>query len=57
MKKPNEEEIYEERDARMRSQYYDPIERFPERMDQLLNSLNRVILFFKREDSSIVCLF
>jgi len=47
-KKPNEEEIREEEDARMRTQYYDPIERFPEKIDQLLNSLNRVILFQKK---------
>jgi ABC-type multidrug transport system fused ATPase/permease subunit len=48
-KKPNEEEIREEEDARMRTQYYDPIERFPEKIDQLLNSLNRVILFKKKK--------
>ena len=26
----------------MRQEYFDPIERFPERMDQLLNAINRV---------------
>ncbi len=26
----------------MRSEYFDPIERFPERMDQLLDAINRV---------------
>jgi hypothetical protein len=26
----------------MRSEYFDPIERFPDRIDQLLNALNRV---------------
>ncbi len=42
MKKPTEEEMQEERDAIMRSEYFDPIERFPERMDQLLDAINRV---------------
>jgi hypothetical protein len=49
MKKLTAEEIHEEQDARMRTQYYDPIERFPERIDQLLTSLNRVISFEKRK--------
>ena len=31
-------------DARMRQEYYDPIERFPERIDLLLNAINRVCL-------------
>jgi hypothetical protein len=38
----SEEEIHEERDALMRSEYFDPIERFPDRIDQLLDALNRV---------------
>ncbi len=42
LKKATEEEIQEERDAIMRSEYFDPIERFPERMDQLLDAINRV---------------
>ncbi len=41
-KKQTEEEIYEARDALMRSEYFDPIERFPERIDQLLDAINRV---------------
>jgi hypothetical protein len=28
----------------MRSEYFDPIEHFPEKIDQLLNALNRVCL-------------
>jgi len=44
LKKASEEEIQEERDAVMRSEYFDPIERFPERIDQLLDALNRVCL-------------
>jgi len=44
LKKRNEEEIHEERDAFMRSEYFDPIEHFPEKIDQLLNALNRVCL-------------
>ncbi len=45
LKKPTAIEIHEERDARMRSEYYDPIERFPEKMDQLLEAMNRVNCF------------
>ena len=46
MKKITEEEIYEERNALMRSQYIDPIEHFPEKIDQLLDALSRVCLIF-----------
>jgi hypothetical protein len=46
LKKATEEEIQEERDAVMRSQYFDPIERFPEKIDQLLDAINRVCLNF-----------
>lgn len=42
LRKPTEEELFEERDARMRSEYFDPIERFPEKIDQLLNAINQV---------------
>ncbi len=42
LKKLNAEEIFEERDSQMRSQYFDPIEHFPDRIDQLLEGLNRV---------------
>ena len=34
--------MMEERDEEMRSKYYDPIEHFPDRIDQLLDALNRV---------------
>lgn len=44
LKKPTEEEKHEERDAIMRSEYHDPIERFPDKVDQLLSALNRVCL-------------
>ena len=44
LKKATEEEMQEVRDARMRSEYHDPIERFPEKIDQLLDALNRVCL-------------
>jgi hypothetical protein len=46
LKKRSETEIHEERDALMRSEYYDPIERFPEKMDKLLDALNRVCFTF-----------
>ena len=42
LRKATAEEIHEEYDARMRQEYFDPIEHFPERMDQLLNAINRV---------------
>jgi hypothetical protein len=42
LKKPSKSEIHEEWDAKMRAEYFDPIERFPEKIDQLLNALNRV---------------
>ncbi|CAF4055957.1 unnamed protein product [Adineta steineri] len=45
----NQEEIQEERDCRMRSQYFDPIENFPDRIDQLLEALNKIYIDQKRE--------
>jgi hypothetical protein len=47
LKKLNELEILEARDVQMRLQYMDPIENFPNKIDQLLDALNRVgfILF------------
>jgi hypothetical protein len=41
-KKPNESEILDVRDAEMRSQDLDPIENFPNKIDQLLYALNPV---------------
>jgi hypothetical protein len=35
-------EMLEERDEVMRNKYYDPIEQFPDKIDQLLDALNRV---------------
>ena len=35
-------ELFQERDERMRGEYYDRIERFPEKIDQLLAVINRV---------------
>jgi hypothetical protein len=37
-------EIAEERDTRMRREYRDPIDSFPEKIDQLLEALDRVRL-------------
>lgn len=42
LKKLNEEEIQEERDILMRSQYFHPIENFPQKIHQLLDAINRV---------------
>jgi hypothetical protein len=36
----------------MRSEYHDPIERFPEKIDQLLEALNRVRSLFDDEKSN-----
>jgi hypothetical protein len=44
-KKTMEEEIQDERDAVMWQEYFHPIERFPERMNQLLEAINRVSIF------------
>jgi hypothetical protein len=42
LKKPSPAEIHEENDVRMRSQYFDSIEHFPDKVDQLLDAINRV---------------
>ena len=44
LRKATQEEIREGYDARMRQEYFHPIERFPERIDQLLDVINRVCL-------------
>ncbi|CAF4098382.1 unnamed protein product [Adineta steineri] len=45
--------IQEERDCRMRSQYIDPIENFPDRIDQLLEAVNRIYMNQKIELSRL----
>ena len=42
IKKPDEWELQEERDKRMRSEYHHPIERLPEKFDQMLEALSKV---------------
>ncbi len=42
LKKASQTESLEERDSRMRPQYVDHIESFSDRIDQLLEGLNRV---------------
>ncbi len=49
-KKATEEELVEERDALMRSEYFDPIERCPEKIDELFDALNRVCESFLISD-------
>ncbi|UJR16862.1 hypothetical protein I4U23_003760 [Adineta vaga] len=44
LNKPNDYEIHEEKDIMMREEYHDPVEHFPEKMDQLLTALNRVYI-------------
>jgi hypothetical protein len=44
--KPSELEVQNERDVLIHSEYHNPIERFPEKMDQLLEALNRVCSHF-----------
>ncbi len=41
----NELKIIVERDEEMRSKYYHPMEHFSDKIDQLLNALNRVLYF------------
>jgi hypothetical protein len=41
----SELEVLQERDEQMRGKYYNPIEHFPDKIDQLLDALNRVISF------------
>ncbi|CAF1417311.1 unnamed protein product, partial [Adineta steineri] len=49
LKRLNQEEIQEERDSRMRSQYFDPIENFSDRIDQLLEAVDKIYVDQKRE--------
>jgi hypothetical protein len=44
-RKPTKAEIYEAQDALMRQEYFDPIEGFPDRIDQLLEAINHVRIF------------
>ncbi|CAF1389386.1 unnamed protein product, partial [Adineta ricciae] len=44
LKSVTKEEIQAERDAQMHEEYYDPIERFPEKIDQLLFALNEIYM-------------
>jgi hypothetical protein len=37
-----ERQLAEERDEQMRSRYLGPVEQFPDKIDQLLDALNRV---------------
>ncbi|CAF1158667.1 unnamed protein product [Adineta steineri] len=53
LKKLNQEEIQEERDCRMHSQYFDPIENFPDRMDEFLQALNKIYIDQKIELSRL----
>ncbi|CAF4062698.1 unnamed protein product, partial [Adineta steineri] len=49
LRRPNVEEIYEIQDSRMRSQYVDPIENFPDKIDQLLEAIDRIYVDQKKE--------
>ncbi|CAF1598644.1 unnamed protein product [Adineta ricciae] len=42
LKKTNDEDVHVQKDERMRSEYRNPIEQFPEKVDQLLNALNSI---------------
>ncbi|CAF1469649.1 unnamed protein product [Adineta steineri] len=42
LKKPSESEIQEEKDSRMRSQYFHPTDNFADRIDQLLGALDKI---------------
>jgi hypothetical protein len=54
-KKPTKQEIYEVHDALMRQEYFDPIERFPDRIDQLLEAINRVRSFWMKFECHSFC--
>ncbi|UJR06650.1 hypothetical protein I4U23_010936 [Adineta vaga] len=54
LKKVTEEEIQEERDARLREEYYDPIRRFPDKIDQLLVALNQIYENQKNRKTSTI---
>ncbi|CAF0882123.1 unnamed protein product [Adineta steineri] len=49
LRRPNVEEIYEIQDSRMHSQYVDPIENFPDKIDQLLEAIDRIYIDQKKE--------
>ncbi|CAF1222396.1 unnamed protein product, partial [Adineta steineri] len=49
LRRPNVEEIYELQDSRMRSHYVDPIENFPDIIDQFLEAINRIYIDQKKE--------
>ncbi|CAF4240688.1 unnamed protein product, partial [Adineta steineri] len=49
LRRPNVEEIYELQDSRMHSQYVDPIENFPDIIDQFLEALDRIYVDQKKE--------
>ncbi|CAF3735281.1 unnamed protein product, partial [Adineta steineri] len=42
LKKSTKSEIQEEKDSRMRSQYFHPIDNFPDRIDQLLEAFDKI---------------
>jgi hypothetical protein len=44
--KPSKLEVQNERDVLIHSECHNPIERFPEKIDQLLEALNRVCFHF-----------
>ncbi|CAF1416666.1 unnamed protein product [Rotaria sordida] len=49
LKNLSRSEIQEEQDSRMRSQYFDSIENFPDKIDQLLEAINKVYIDQKSE--------
>lgn len=55
LKRQTREEIQEEWDSRMRSQYFHPIENFPDKIDQLLEAMTKVRS--KKVSSSILTNF
>jgi len=57
LRKATEEELFEEFDAKMRGKYFHPIENFPDKIDQLLDALNRVIQFDLNELLILFSLF
>ena len=50
LSKPSESEIIEARDAQLRGLYRDPIEQFPDKVDQLLAVATRVRFYLLEID-------
>ncbi|UJR09103.1 hypothetical protein I4U23_013350 [Adineta vaga] len=53
LRKPSPSEVYAERDRRMRSLFFDPIEHFPRKIDELLAAIDRIYMDQRAEFSRL----